>query len=55
MAAPIFDYTGKVVGSIGCSAYTVNGNCDEVIARLRTSVVACSKQLSMRLGGVPKE
>ena len=52
VAAPVFDYTGKVVGTVGCSAYTINGNCDDVIARLLDPVLEAAEALSVRLGSV---
>jgi len=50
VAAPVFDHTGKVVGAVGCSAYTLNGSCDEVIERLLFPVLESAKALSARLG-----
>ena len=50
VAAPVFDHTGKVIGTVGCSAYTVNGSCDKVIERLLSPVLESAKELSLRLG-----
>ncbi len=50
VAAPVFDHTGKVVGTVGCSAYTVNGDSDSVIERLRPPVLHSAATLSSRLG-----
>ena len=50
MAAPVFDHTGKAVGTVGCSAYTVNGSCDKVIERLLSPVLESAMELSRRLG-----
>ena len=50
VAAPVFDHMGRVVGTVGCSAYTVNGKCDDVIARLLSPVLESAKALSVRLG-----
>ena len=50
VAAPVFDHTGKAVGAVGCSAFTLNGNSDEVIARLRPPVMKSAETLSVRLG-----
>jgi DNA-binding IclR family transcriptional regulator len=52
VAAPIFDCTGKVVGTVGCSAYTVNRDCDRVIERLLTHVLKTANEISMRLGNI---
>lgn len=52
VAAPIFDCTGKVVGAVGCSAYTVNRDCDRVIERLLTHVLKTANEISMRLGNI---
>lgn len=50
VAAPILDYTEKVVAVIGCSAFTTNGNTDALIAHLRPAILEASKQISARLG-----
>lgn len=50
VASPVFDHTGKVVGTVGCSAYTVNGDSDTVIKRLLPSVLSSAEKLSVRLG-----
>lgn len=50
VAAPVFDHTGKVIGTVGCSAYTVNGSCDKVIERLLSPVLESAMELSRRLG-----
>ena len=50
VAAPVFDHTGKAVGTVGCSAYTVNGSCDKVIERLLSPVLESAMELSRRLG-----
>lgn len=50
VAAPIFDYTGKVIGAMGCSAFTLNKKCDDVVERLRPSVIEAARQISNRLG-----
>ena len=49
VAAPVFDHTGKVIGTVGCSAYTVNGSCDKVIERLLSPVLESAMELSRRL------
>lgn len=50
VAAPVFDYTGKCVGAIGCSAFTVDGSCEETIENLKPDVLAAAKEISARLG-----
>lgn len=50
VAAPIFDYTGKVVGAVGCSSFTVSGQCCEVIERLRPLVCRTAEEISTLLG-----
>ena len=50
VAAPIFDYTGKVVGAVGCSAFTLNKKSDEVIERLLPTVKNAADEISKRLG-----
>ena len=52
VAAPIFDHSGKVVGAIGCSAFTLNKKSDEVIATLLSNVLSAAKGISIRLGGL---
>ena len=49
VAAPIFDYTGKVVGAIGCSAHTID-HSDEIIEKLLPDVTGAARILSARLG-----
>lgn len=51
VAAPIFNYTGKAVGVIGCSAFTFNKEFDEKINELLPSVLTAANEISMRLGG----
>jgi len=50
VAAPIFDYTGKVIGTIGCSAFTTNNKCEEIIEHLLPEIVNAAKIISKRLG-----
>ena len=50
VAAPVFDLEGKVIGTIGCSAFTPGGDCDKVIERLLPEVVSAAKKISTRLG-----
>jgi IclR family acetate operon transcriptional repressor len=51
VAAPIYDYTGKVIATVGCSAFTANRKCQEIIDNIVPSVLAASKEISTRLGG----
>lgn len=51
VAAPVFDYTGKVIAVIGCSAFVTNNGCEEVIQKLLPHVTVAAKELSTRLGG----
>ena len=50
VAAPIFDYTGKVVAAIGCSAFTPDGDHDKIISQLQPKVCAAAQKISIRLG-----
>ena len=52
VAAPVFDYTGKVVGCVGNSALTLNHDWQSVIDRLLPHVSDAAKQISVRLGGI---
>lgn len=49
VAAPVYDFTGKVIGVIGCSAFTVN-NSEEIIKRLLPDVISSAKSISSHLG-----
>ncbi|MBQ8351022.1 MAG: IclR family transcriptional regulator [Clostridia bacterium] len=50
VAAPIYDYSGKVIAAIGCSAFTVNGECQEIIDKLLPKVLSAAKKISLILG-----
>ena len=50
VAAPIYDYTGKVIAAIGCSAFTTNNKCEKIIERLLPEIVNAEKIISERLG-----
>jgi len=50
VAAPIMDYTGKVVAAIGCSAFTLDGGHEQQIAQLLPKVRAAAETISVRLG-----
>ncbi len=54
VAAPIFDLTGRVIGTVGCSAFTPDGDCDKVIERLLPDVASAAKEISIRLGAENK-
>lgn len=49
VAAPVFDYTGKVIGAIGCSAFTIN-KCEGTIKNLIPEITKSAKIISNRLG-----
>ena len=51
IAAPIFDYTEKAIGVIGCSAFTSNKKCEEIINKLLPDVLSAAKKISTTLGG----
>lgn len=51
VAAPIYDYTGKVIATVGCSAFTANRKCQEIIDNILPNVLVASKEISTRLGG----
>ncbi len=51
VAAPIFDYTGKAVGCVGNSAFTLNNNSQSIIDRLLPHILKAAKEISMQLGG----
>ena len=51
VAAPIFDYTGKVVGCIGNSAFTLNHDSQSVIERILSPVLKAAKEISVCIGG----
>lgn len=50
VSAPVFDYTGKAVGAVGCSSFTVSGQCCEVVERLRPLVCRTAAEISVCLG-----
>lgn len=50
VAAPIYDHSGKVIAAVGCSAFTINNQCEEIIERLLPEVVNAAKNISERLG-----
>ena len=52
VAAPIYDYSGKVIAAIGCSAFTFDSRCDEVVKRMLPDVSKAAKEISIRLGGI---
>lgn len=52
VAAPVFDYTGNVVGCVGNSAFTINHDSESVIRRLLPEVTKAAEQISIRLGGI---
>lgn len=52
VASPIFDYSGKVVAAVGCSAFTPHGQSDAVIDKLLPAVCRTAKEISTRLGSL---
>lgn len=50
VAAPIYDYTGKVIATVGCSAFTFNGQSDRIVSHLLPYVTEAAKTISTRLG-----
>ena len=49
-AAPIYDYTGKVTGAIGCSAFVADGDHERVTCRLLPYVTETAREVSICLG-----
>lgn len=54
VAAPIFDYTGGIVATLGCSVPTVRIT-EESSARLTREVAATAAKVSLALGAPPRE
>jgi DNA-binding IclR family transcriptional regulator len=52
IAAPIFGFDKKVVGVIGCSAFTLDNNWKETTDRMTKDVIDSAKEISNRLGGI---
>ncbi len=52
VAAPIYDYSGKVIAAIGCSAFTFDNRCDEAVEQMLPDVSKAAKEISIRLGGI---
>lgn len=50
LAAPIFDYTKAVAGTVGCSVSTVEFDCDKAIDYLKPLVLHTASEISKRLG-----
>lgn len=50
VAAPIRDYTGAVVGAVGCSAFTLSSDSEAVVQRLLPDVLAAAREISVCLG-----
>lgn len=50
VAAPIMDYTGKVVAAIGCSAFTLDGRHGRLVEQMLPKVLAAAEAISVRLG-----
>ena len=50
VAAPVFDYSGKVLGAVGCSGFVPEGKTEEVIQRLKHHVTEAADRISGLLG-----
>ncbi len=50
VAAPVFDYTGKAIGTVGCSGFTVSEQSDILIRRLLPHVQKAATEISVCLG-----
>lgn len=50
VAAPIFDHTGKAVAAVGCSAFTLDGQSEQVVQTLLEPVLHAARAVSARLG-----
>ena len=50
VAAPVFDYSGKVLGAVGCSGFVPEGKTEEVIQRLKPHVTEAADRISGLLG-----
>lgn len=51
VAAPIFDYRGRVVGCIGNSAFTPQNDSQTIIKNLLPYVLEAAKEITIRMGG----
>ncbi len=49
-AAPIFDYTGAVIGAIGCSTFVLNSSAEETLKDVIPKVKAAAADISLKLG-----
>ena len=52
VAAPVLDLSGKVVGCVGNSAFTINHDTQAIIDKLLPHVLAAAHEISARLGGI---
>ena len=52
VAAPIYDYSGTVIAAIGCSAFTSDGKCNEILDKISPYVLEAANKISIRLGGL---
>ncbi len=50
LAAPIFDYTGNVIATVGCSVSTLDFDLGGMLDYLKPLVCDCAKNISERLG-----
>ncbi|MBE6632111.1 MAG: IclR family transcriptional regulator [Ruminococcaceae bacterium] len=52
LAAPVFDISGNVAGTIGCSMSTLRMDIDHAIEFLRPAVTEAAEKISSRLGAI---
>lgn len=50
LAAPIFDYSGAVVGTVGCSFSTVNCSIQTIYEHCGEEIIKTAKQISVCMG-----
>ena len=49
-AAPVYDYSGKVIAAVGCSAFATFGKEKETVDALLPHVISSANEISKRLG-----
>ncbi len=50
VSAPIFDYTGALVGAVGCSVSSVNYTRESVAKQIKPLVIETAAKISLNLG-----
>lgn len=50
VSAPVFDYTGSLVGAVGCSVSTVTYTREDVMANIKPLVIETAAKISLSLG-----